>query len=85
MPRRSETIGVAERAVRQVKEGTSAVLLQSGSDESWWAEAMECYCQDLLADGQTPCERRFNSPFEWPIIPFGAEVQFYPISSEDQG
>ena len=30
---RSETHGIAERAVRRVKEGTSAVLLQSGLDE----------------------------------------------------
>ena len=33
---------IAERAVRRVKEGTSAVLLQSGLDESWWADSMEC-------------------------------------------
>ena len=31
------------RAVRRVKEGTSAVLLQSGLNESWWADSMECY------------------------------------------
>ena len=37
-PHRSETNGIAERAVRRVKEGTSAVLLQSGLNESWWAE-----------------------------------------------
>ena len=30
---RSETSGIAQRAVRRVKEGTSAVLLQSGLDE----------------------------------------------------
>ena len=40
-PHRSETNGIAERAVRRVKEGTSAVLLQSGLDENWWADSME--------------------------------------------
>ena len=55
--RRSETSGIAERAVRPVKEGTSAVLLQSGLDEKWWADSMECHChvrkvQGLLADGK---------------------------------
>ena len=35
-PHRSETIGIDERAVRRVKEGTSSVLLQSGLDEKWW-------------------------------------------------
>ena len=41
-PHRSETHGNAERAVRRVKEGTSAVLLQSGLNENWWADSMEC-------------------------------------------
>ena len=58
-PHRSETNGIAERAVRRVKEGTSALLLQSGLDENWWADSMECYTnlrnvQDLLSDGKTP-------------------------------
>ena len=58
-PYRSETDGIAERAVRRVKEGTSAVLLQSGLNESWWADSMECYTYlrnvtDLLSDGKTP-------------------------------
>ena len=64
-PHRSETNGTAERAVRRVKEGTSAVLLQSGLNESWWADSMECYTYlrnvtDLLSDGKTPNERRFG-------------------------
>ena len=67
-PHRSETTGIAERAVRRVKDGTSAVLLQSGLNESWWADSMECYTflpnvQDLLSDGKTPYERRFGQPF----------------------
>ena len=41
---RSETNGIAERAVRSVKGGTSAVLLQSGLDEKWWEDSMECCC-----------------------------------------
>ena len=40
-PHRSENNGIAERAVRRVKEGTSAVLLQSGLNESWWADSMK--------------------------------------------
>ena len=39
-PHRSETNGIAERAVRRVKEETSAVLAQSGLDNEWWAESM---------------------------------------------
>ena len=63
-PHRSETNGIAERALRRVKEGTSAVFLQSGLDERWYS--MECFTylrniQDLLSDGKTPYERRFGA------------------------
>ena len=63
----SDTNDIAERAVRRVKEGTSAVQLQSGLDEQWWADSVECYCylrnvHDLLADGKTLYERRFGKP-----------------------
>ena len=79
-PHRSDTNGIAERAVRRVKEGTSPVLLQSGLNESWWADSMECYTYlrnvtDLLSDGKTPYERRFGQPFKGPIIPFGSLVE----------
>ena len=88
-PHRSETNGIAERAVRRVKEGTSAVLLQSGLDENWWADSMECYTylrniQDLLSDGKTPYERRFGEPFKGPIIPIGSLVEYHPITAKDQ-
>ena len=88
-PHRSETNGIAERAVRRVKEGTSAVLLQSGLDENWCADCMESFThlrniQDVLSDGKTPYERRFGKPYEGPIIPFGSLVEYYPISAKDQ-
>ena len=49
---------------------------------------MICYCylrnlQDLLSDGKTPYERRFGKPFNGPVIPFGAIVEYHQISAED--
>ena len=75
--------------MRRVKEGTSAVLLQSGLNESWWEDSMECYTYlrnvtDLLSDGKTPYERRFGQPFQGPIIPFGLLVGYCPITAKDQ-
>ena len=88
-PHRSETNGIVDRAVRRVKEGTSAVLLQSGLNESCWADSMECYTYlrkvtDLLSDGKTPYERRFGQPFKGPIIPFGSLVEYHSITAKDQ-
>ena len=88
-PHRSETNGIAERTVRRMKEGTSAVLLQSSLDENWWADSLECYAslrniRDLLSDGKTPYERRFGEPFQGPIIPFGSLVECHPLFAKDQ-
>ena len=87
-PHRSETNGIAERAVRRVKEGTSAVLLRSSLDNGLWADSMECHCylrniQDLLSDRKTPYERRFGMPSNGPVIPFGAMVDYHPTSAKD--
>ena len=75
--------------MRRVKEGTSAVLLQSGLNENGYAHSMECYTYlrdvtDLLSDVKTPYERRFGQPFKGPIIPFGSLVECYFISAKDQ-
>ena len=88
-PHRSETNGIAERAVRRVKDGTSAVLLQSCLKENWWADSLECYTYlrnvtDLPSDGKTPYGRRFGQPFKGPIIPLGSLVEYHPITAKDQ-
>ena len=62
-------------------------MLQSGLNESWWADSMECYTYlrnvtDLLSDGKTPCERRFGQPCKGPIIPFGSLVECHPFYCE---
>ena len=75
--------------MRRVQEGTSAVLLQSGLNESWWADSMECYTYlrnvtDLFSDGKTHYVRRFGQPFKGPIIPFGSLVEYHFITAKDQ-
>ena len=88
-PHRSETGGIAERAVRRVKEDTSAVLLQSG---------LNCKLVGLLLNVILICEtsqiyylmgRRlmkdvFGQPFKGPIIPFGSFVEYHLITAKDQ-
>ena len=64
----SDTSGIAERAARRAKEETSAVLLQSGSDDQWWLDSMECRCclredQDFLAEVKSQNERSLGESF----------------------
>ena len=82
-PPRSGTNGVAERAVRSVKEGTAFALLKSGVLEVWWDSAMEC-CGCLhnhrkMADSKTAFETRFGKKIVGPSIPFGTLVQYIPM------
>ena len=37
-----------------------------------------------MADGRTAYERRFGEPFKGPITPFGAMVEYFPMSAKDQ-
>ena len=77
-PHRSETTGIAERAVRKVKEGTSAELLQPGLDNEW-CEIFKISC--LM--GNHPIKRRSGIPFNGPVKTFGAVVEYHPISAKD--
>ena len=61
---RSETSETAGRAVRRIKEVTSAVLFQSVLNGKWLSDYMECYCYlrgvpNLLANWNSQEEQRF--------------------------
>ena len=61
-----------KNAVRRVKEGTSAVLVQSDLSKK------------RQSDRRSTCEGICGTPFDGPVIPFGAEFYFCPISAEDK-
>ena len=88
-PHRSETNGIAERAVRRVKEGSSAVLLQSGLNESWWQILWNVtpICETSQFSnlmGRRLMKDVFGQPFKGPIIPFGSLVEYHPVTAKDQ-
>ncbi len=88
-PHRPETNGIAERAVRRVKEGTSCALSQSGFHDDWWVLAMECYCflrniVDISVTNHTAYHNRFGADFRGPTIPFGAEIEYQPNTQKDK-
>ena len=50
---------------------------------------MACYCflrnvNDLLSDSKTSYERRYDAKFGGPMIPFGAEITYLPITDKDK-
>lgn len=80
--------GVAERAVRRVKEGAKASLVLSGLSYRWWHQAMMAFCylrdvHDQEPDGKTPYEKRFGGVFAGPTIPFGAGIQYKPSRQKE--
>ena len=88
-PHSSEINGIAERAVRRIKEGTSAGLLQSGLDEKLVGRFhgmlhLSAKRSRSLFWWEDPIWETFWEPFKGPIIPFGSLVEYYPTSARDQ-
>ena len=86
---RLETSEIAERAVRRVKEGTSAVLLQSGLEEKWWSDSMKYYyylqnVQNPLTDGKSQYDLRSGESFKGRIVLFDALIGYLPKLREKQ-
>ena len=81
--------GIAERAVRGVKEGTSAVLLQSGLNKVGgqipWNVTPICETSQIyyLLE-RRPMKDVLGNHLKGPIIPFGSLVEYHPITAQDQ-
>ena len=92
---RSEADGIAERAFQRVKGGTSAVSLQSGLDDKWLSDSMECNCylrhvqicdmsKTSWQTGKLLVNEEFGESFKGPILPFGALVEYLPNSERER-
>ena len=72
-----EDHGIAERAVRRIKEETSPVLLQIRSGQRMVGGfhgvlLLSANHSRFMSYGKTPYERRFGTSFNGPVCPFGA-------------
>ena len=82
-PHRSETNGIAERAVRTV----SIVAIRSGWKLVGRFHGMlylSAKCYRSLIWWENPVWETFGEPCKGPIIPFGSLVEYYPVSAKDQ-
>ena len=80
--------GIAERAVRRVKEGTSASLVQCGLSDRWWHKAMAAFCylrsiHDIRPNDKTAYHTRHGEDFRGPILPFGVGVSYKPSRKKE--
>ena len=69
---------------KQIKDGMTRNLLQSGLCQSWWPHAIKhfCFMKNILpaGDQKSAYERRFKDEFEGIRIPVGAKIKYNSIS-----
>ena len=73
----------------ECKEGTSAILPQSGLDEQWWADFygmlyLSAKRHRSLVWWEDTIRDVLGNLFKGLIIPFGSLVEYHPISAKDQ-
>ena len=87
-PHRSETNGVAERAVRRIKEGTHAsgvanqAWTKNGGRIPWEVFAICGTYKTFFWYGKTPFERRCGEPFTGTAFSCGSMVEHHSISAK---
>merc|ERR1712026_586488 len=83
-----QTNGLAERKIRQVKEGGRTNLIQSGLAYVWWPYAVKhhCFARNIaMFEGDSVYNRRHNTGHcKAQCIPFGALVEFLPTPRADK-
>ena len=88
-PHRSQTHGIAERAVRRVKEGTSAVLLQSGlkkvGGQILWNVTPICGTSQIYyLMGRPSLNDVSGNHLKDLFFPFRSLVEYHPTTAKDQ-
>ena len=87
-PHRSETDGIAERAVRSKGRHLcciccNQVWMKVGGQILWNVTPI-CETLQIYYLMKTPYERRFAQSFKGPIIPFCSLVEYHPKTAKDQ-
>ena len=75
-PDRSDINGIAEHTAHRSKKVPLHFCFTPIFQKSGGEKQTECFChlrniQDKLADRKSPKERRFGTPFDGPVMPFG--------------
>ena len=77
-----------KKTVRKVKNCTSAVLLEWGPNESWWADSMECFLifetPQISYRARNSICKTFGATISRTAIPFDSLVGPHLVSAQDQ-
>jgi hypothetical protein len=89
-PGRPQTIGIAERSVREALEVARTLLRHAGAPRRWWSRALRHYCflynvTRPPGGGQSPWEMRFGQAFAGPVLTFGSEISYKSAVSDPSG
>ena len=81
-PHRSETNGIAERAVRRVEQGTSAILLQLGVDQTVVGRSHGILPFSVKRSSSLIGQENTSRTAIWILIQW--TNKYHPISAQDQ-
>ena len=85
-PHRPQSNGIAEEKVKRVLYSARALLENAGLEPKWWPYAVKAYCMGHNTTGgnNSPYFKRHGTIFQGKLIPFGALVDYLPLSKDGQ-